>query len=140
MSVVLVVRRTIQASPARLFAAWTEPQHLTKWWGPPGVACPEAEVDLRVGGRYRIANRLPDGSTLWIAGEFRQVERPERLVYTWAVGDEEPSLVTVHFRATEGATEVIVTHDRIADEATRDEHEQGWLGCLDGLVSFMAPV
>src|SRR5215471_14892646 len=66
----LVVRRTIRASAERLFALWTSREHLERWWGPPGVVCTSAEIDLRVGGRYRIANRLPDGRTLSIVGEF----------------------------------------------------------------------
>jgi uncharacterized protein YndB with AHSA1/START domain len=60
----LIVRRTIAATPARLFDAWTTPELLTQWWGPANVTCPAAEVDLRVGGQYRIANQMPDGSVL----------------------------------------------------------------------------
>ena len=66
--VTLVVRKTIRAKPERLFAAWTIPAELKLWWGPQGVKCIEAEIDLRRGGRYRIANQLPDGKFLWITG------------------------------------------------------------------------
>jgi len=68
--IALVTRRTIRASVARLFEAWTQPDKLCAWWGPSPVTCSGAEVDLRVGGRYRIANALPDGKTLIIEGEF----------------------------------------------------------------------
>ena len=80
----LVVRRHIAASPERVFAAWTQPEHLRAWWGPAGVSCPEAEVDLRVGGRYRIANQMSNGAVVWIAGVFERVDEPARLVYSWA--------------------------------------------------------
>ena len=130
----LIVRRTIRASPERLFAAWTEPAQLVQWWGPEGVRCPHAEVDLRVGGRYRIANETPEG-TVWISGYFERIEPPTELVYTWTVepSSRAPERVRVRFEPRDEGTEVIVVHERIADQAARDQHEHGWQGCLDGL-------
>jgi len=57
----LEVRKVVRASPERLFSAWTDADQLRRWWGPIGATCPTAHVDLRVGGRYRIENRFPDG-------------------------------------------------------------------------------
>ncbi len=139
--VALVTRRTMKASVARVFAAWTEPVQLRAWWGPRPVTCADAEVDLRVGGRYRIVNALPDGARVTIEGEFRVVEAPHKLVYTWHIDDGagEASLVTVRFEARGDAmTEVIIVHEEIANEAVRDSHEQGWSGCLDGLERLFA--
>jgi uncharacterized protein YndB with AHSA1/START domain len=137
--IALVVRRTIHASPERLFDAWTRPEHLRAWWGPRPVTCSGAEVDLRVGGGYRIANALPDGTTVIIEGTFRQIERPHKLVYTWHMGQREgtPSLVTVHFEARGDATEVVIVHESLPNNAVRDSHAQGWNGCLDGLVAYL---
>jgi uncharacterized protein YndB with AHSA1/START domain len=143
----LVARRTIRASAPRLFAAWTEPELLKQWWGPPGVTCTAAEIELRPGGRYRIANRLPGGEVLWIAGTFEEVSPPERLVYSWSLepprpapdggpGTPEHSRVTVQFRPRGRDTEVIVVHENIADAAIRADHEAGWTGCLDGLAAL----
>ncbi len=132
----LVVRRTIAAPPARLFAAWTTPAHLRAWWGPVGVRCVGAEVDLRVGGGYRIENELPDGRVLVISGTFERIESPTTLVYSWQLADEPVSRVTVQFLAIEAGTEVIVTHTRVHSRAARDEHELGWNGCLDGLRAW----
>jgi uncharacterized protein YndB with AHSA1/START domain len=89
----------VRASPARVFSAWTDPDQLRRWWGPIGATCPTADVDLRVGGRYRIANRFPDGKTIWIVGEFEVVAPPHRLVYTWRLdpGPERTERVTVSF-------------------------------------------
>jgi uncharacterized protein YndB with AHSA1/START domain len=139
VTAVLIVRRSIRASPERIFDAWTEPKHLRQWWGPKSVECVDAEVDLRVGGHYRIANQFPDGKILWISGEFEAIERPHRLVYTWRVGAEQATVerVTVTFEARGEATEIIVMHERIPTEAMRDMHEQGWVGCLDGLVDYL---
>jgi uncharacterized protein YndB with AHSA1/START domain len=136
----LVVRRTIAASAQRLFDAWTQSAQFTQWWGPQNVVCPEASIDLRVNGRYRIANQLPDGRVVWICGEFLRIERPLELSYTWFV---EPvtrpaELVTVRFRALGDSTEVVVTHERIADQPTYADHEAGWYGCLEGLQEYVA--
>lgn len=145
----LMVRRRIRASPERLFAAWTEPEQLLRWWGPPQVECAVAEVDLRVGGRYRIANKFSDGSIWWIAGTFETVAPPHLLVYSWElssreivpgdpVGPAQPSeRVTVRFEPHGDATDVTILHEGIADEAARLSHEQGWHGCLDGLMEFL---
>jgi uncharacterized protein YndB with AHSA1/START domain len=138
--IVLVVRRTIRASAERVFAAWTQPQHLCAWWGPRPVTCSAAEVNLCVGGRYRIVNALPDGTTIAIDGEFLEVEPPAKLVYTWRIGQEseQSSLVTVRFEAHGDVTEVIVIHDQISSEPVRDSHEKGWIGCLDGLSLYLS--
>jgi uncharacterized protein YndB with AHSA1/START domain len=138
--IVLVVRRTIRASAQRIFEAWTQPEHLLAWWGPRPVTCSAAEVDLRVGGRYRIENAVPDGTTIVIHGEFREVHWPHKLVYTWRMGqgDGESSLVTVRFEPHGEATEVIVVHEHVPNEAARDSHENGWKGCLDGLEKFLS--
>ena len=141
MPLTLAVRRRVGASPDRVFAAWTDPAQIVRWWGPPGVTCPAAEVDLRVGGRYRLANRLPDGNVLWITGVYEAIDRPRRLVYSWAhepVGDDtEWTRVSVDFAACDIGTEVVVVHERFLTEAARDVHADGWAGCLDRLVASM---
>src|SRR5581483_12056335 len=81
----LEVRRAVRASQQRVFELWTDPGEIVQWWGPPGVTCPEATVDLRVGGEYRIANRFPDGQIVWIHGRFEVIDEPNRLVYTWQI-------------------------------------------------------
>jgi uncharacterized protein YndB with AHSA1/START domain len=133
----LVVRRTIRATPEALFEAWTRPELLRAWWGPRPVTCSGAEVDLRVGGRYRIENVLPDGTTISIEGRFEAIDAPHGLVYTWRTdrgGETGDQRVTVRFEPREeGTTEVIVVHELIASEEARRSHEDGWIGCLDGL-------
>ena len=136
----LVVRRTIAATPEQLFAAWTQPERLKQWWGPEGVTCIDAAVDLRVGGRYRIGDKLPDGNVLWITGEYRIIEPPTKLVYTWGIESETNAseMVTVRFEPSENGTEVIVIHERIRDVSTQKQHDQGWQGCLNGLAKYIA--
>lgn len=138
----LTVRRTIRSSADRLFDAWTRPEHLIAWWGPRSVRCVGATVDLRLGGRYRIDNELPDGRRLSIEGEFVVIERPSKVVYTWRVqpgGGGELELVTVQFDSKgPSLTEVVVVHERIATPLLRDSHQEGWNGCLDGLVRYIS--
>ena len=137
--VTLVVRRTIRATPDRLFDAWTRPEELKKWWGPESVTCVDAAVDLSVGGGYRIANQFPNGDVVWITGEFEIIDRPNRLVYTWRLGTvARPSeRVSVTFEPRGPSTEVTVTHERIPSIPVRDVHEQGWRGCLDELEKYL---
>ena len=138
-TVSLVARRTIRANPERLFDAWTQPSQLKAWWGPSNVECIDAQVDLRLGGVYRIANRFSDGRVVWICGEFEVIEPPHRLVYTWRLDLQEADLerVTVRFEPRGEFTEVIVVHERISDDAARRGHEQGWEGCLAGLEHYI---
>lgn len=134
----LVVRRKIKSSPERLFEAWTTPAHLRAWWGPRGVKCNEAVIDLRVGGHYRIGNLLPDGKVVVIEGTFELIEPPSKLIYTWCVDHGPIERVTVRFEVdarAPGSTEVIVVHDDIRDDAVRTTHETGWSGCLEGLAA-----
>ena len=136
----VVRRRFIEASPERLFEAWTTPSQLLSWWGPRGVRCTCAEFDLRAGGGYRLGNELPDGRVVFIVGQFLEVDPPTRLVYTWSRERvaEAPEQVTVRFRAGEGGTEVVVTHERIRGRSLQQEHAVGWDGCLEGLAAYLA--
>ena len=70
----LVVRRIIRASAQYLFDVWTQPEHLKQWWGPANVTCIDASLDLRIGGGYRLGNRLPDGTVVLIAGQFEAID------------------------------------------------------------------
>lgn len=136
----LTIRRAIDAPPERLFDLWTKPDLLMMWWGPEGVVCTAAEIDLRVGGAYRIANRLPDGTTIWIAGSFERIERPNLLIYSWVIeGDDSGTeRVTVRFEPRLQGSEIIILHENISAAAMRLQHEAGWNGCLDGLAKLVA--
>lgn len=138
-AITLIVRRIIHATPQQLFDAWTQPEHLKRWWGPDPVRCVAAEIDLRIGGLYRIANRFPDGNILWIQGEFEVIDPPHKLVYTWRVDLQSAAweCVTVQFQPCGQETEVIVTHERVPNTVTRDRHQAGWNGCLDGLSNYL---
>jgi uncharacterized protein YndB with AHSA1/START domain len=104
------------------------------------VTCPEAHIDLREGGDYRLANLEVDGSIVWISGRFERIRAPEELVYTWSVSilPGEPTLVRVMFLPHPEGTELVLTHERFALEAVQDMHLRGWAGCIDKLEVTLA--
>jgi uncharacterized protein YndB with AHSA1/START domain len=132
--------RLIRAPREKVFAAWTQPELLTQWWGPGPVVCPRAEVDLREGGSWRLANLQPDGTVLWVSGAFQRVRAPEELIYTWSFSHMPgaPTLVRVEFRVHAEGTELVLTHERFAVEAVRDMHLEGWGMCIDKLEALVA--
>lgn len=138
---VLQLERTFEAPPARVFAAWTDPQLLKRWWGPPGSTVVEVEVDLRVGGRYRLALQVSGQTTYYVTGTYRTIEPPHRLAFTWRWENEEidegRSLVTIEFRANEGKTDLRLTHAQLPTEESRQSHAEGWRGILDELDDFL---
>ncbi len=130
------VVRTIRARRADVFDAWVDPERLRAWWGPPGVTVTGLDGELRVGGQYRIAMRMPDGGARELVWTFREIAPPERLVYGWRYGGEE-STVTVLFRDAGDRTEVEIVHTELDDPQTRAGHGDGWVGCLDGLETTL---
>lgn len=135
----LFVSKVVKADRNRVFAAWTTPDLVRQWWGPPPFTCPVAEIDLRVGGAYRLANRGIDGEIIWISGSFTRVEAPEALSYTWSLSTHStgPSLLHVYFLDHPDGTEVRIHHERFADATVRDEHVLGWQGCLGKFAEFL---
>jgi uncharacterized protein YndB with AHSA1/START domain len=132
----LTLRRRLNASAAKVYAAWTQPAQLMQWMHPFDTVCTHAEADLRVGGRFRIVMRAPDGEEHDVSGVYREVVQNEKLVFTWAWRStpERESLVTIVLRADGAATDLTLTHERFFDEAARDAHEGGWSSALDRLA------
>lgn len=135
----LRLERTYEASPEEVFDAWTNPEVLRRWWASePAFTTPVAEVDLRVGGGYRLSMESPSGALHTVRGEYREVSRPDRLVYTWAWEEEDGSTghvstVTVSFQRTGESTTVVLEHTDLPSAESRDRHGIGWEGCLESL-------
>jgi len=130
----LRMERRLAAPPQRVFAAWTDPAQVKQWAAPGPMACSVAEVDLKVGGRYRIAMSGPDGGEHVAVGEYREVVPNRRLVYTWRWeswrASHQDSLVTVEFTADGTGTLLALTHSALPDEDAVTQHGMGWEGCL----------
>lgn len=138
----LTIVRRIAARPSIVFDALTTPEGIASWWGPDAGPVLLAEIDARVGGRFRVRFRMLDGSEHESGGEYLEVVRPERLAMTWRwVGGEDPgeSVVEIELRAVAEGTELTLTHARLHDEATRRSHEAGWNGALDKLERHFSP-
>ena len=138
----LQIKRTFRAARQKIFDAWTTPENLKKWFGPSDdFTTPVAKVDLRIGGRYRIQMTAPNGEDHTVGGTYREIQAPEKLVFTWAweagggcggSEDEQPAntLVTVEFHEQGTETEVILTHEQLPNVESREKHQEGWSGCL----------
>lgn len=135
----LQIHRTYRASRARVFRAWTEPEQLKKWFAvAEGFITPIAEVDLQIGGKYRLGMQPPgDDGVLIVGGIYRLISPPEKLVFTWRwetpSADEPETLVTVEFHERDNATEVVLKHELFTDIGQREKHREGWEGCLNQL-------
>ena len=131
----LVVERVLPAAPEEVFDAWTTPSRMAAWMSPFGAA--EAEVDLRVGGSFRVVMveaRLEHG------GEYLEIDRPTRLVFTWvsAFTRADPSIVTVELHPHDDGTRVVLTHERLPEDVV-DGHRDGWGTMIERLAGILAP-
>lgn len=155
-----VITRTFAAPRELVFRAWTEVEHLQRWWGPKGMAVTHCTLDLRPGGAMHYELRSPDGNGMWARWIFRDIVPPERLVFAASFSDEQggvtrapffdggwpmETMTTVTFEEREGST--IVTLVSIPVDATEAERETfrnantsmqgGWSGTLDQLAGYL---
>ena len=137
----LALNRHYPVAPEKVWRAWTDAQALKQWWGPgPGEPVSLAELDVRIGGRFRIVFGGPDGKAHECAGVYREVVPNRKLVFTWTwprTTPERESLVTIVFKSVDGGTEVDFRHEQLFDEKVRDDHRRGWTGLLDNLERFL---
>jgi uncharacterized protein YndB with AHSA1/START domain len=99
-----------------------------------------AELDVRVGGRFRIVFGGPDGKLHECAGTYKEVVPNRKLVFTWSWPNSTPervSVVTIVFKDLNGKTELVFKHEQLFDEKVRDDHQRGWTGSLDKLEQFL---
>ena len=134
----LRLERLIPSPPDVLFAFWTEPAQLVRWWAPDGYDPTVHALDIRPGGRWRIAMRSPDGRVLVMSGVYRIVEPPRHLAFTWAWEDERgapghETEVTVSFDAVPGGTRLVLMQQRFESQQARDGHHAGWSSAIERL-------
>jgi uncharacterized protein YndB with AHSA1/START domain len=135
----LTVKRRLNARPAKVYGAWTDSARISHWFGPENAEILRAETDVRVGGRFRIVFRGPDGEEHDVGGVYREVVPNEKLVFTWAwrTTPERESLVTVALERDGDGTLLTLMHEQFFDEAARDRHGRGWNETLDKLESYL---
>jgi uncharacterized protein YndB with AHSA1/START domain len=136
----IVKQITIKAPAERVFEALTNPQQRLKWWGAEGVyRGTHMESDLRPGGKWLTRGVGRDGASFSVAGEYREIERPRVLVFTWLPSwekDASESLVRFDLDEKDGVTTVRLTHSGLTTEASRDHHK-GWPQVLAWLRSYV---
>jgi uncharacterized protein YndB with AHSA1/START domain len=147
----IVISREFDAPRELVFEAWTDPRHLAQWWGPRGYGNAGCEMDLRVGGTFRVLLRGPDGAIAPCKGVFREIVPPERIVYggvadggsdACGAGLPPNALVTVTFTERGGKTTVTI-HTLLRSAADREAavrmgFHAGWTQSLERLADFVA--
>ena len=150
----LQIRRTFAAPRERVFAAWARREQLERWMCK-DVASHEIthhEQDIRTGGRWRMEIRDPaKNEVYWGCGTYLEVKPPEKIVFTWSWSKEVPggpstdlppespiTEVTVEFFERGEKTELVLTHRGLGSVKLREEHEAGWIGCLNELEKTLA--
>ena len=132
----LVLEQFMPASPEDVFGAWTTPGRMADWMSPMGHA--EAEVDLRVGGAFRVV-MVGDDSRIEHTGEYLEVDPPMRLVFTWSspYTGPEPSVVTVELHPHDEGTRMVLTHERLPVGVV-ESHRGGWGSMLERLAEILS--
>ena len=139
----LVITRVFDAPRDLVWRAWTEPERIKQWSAPKGFTIPVAEGELRPGGAWKSCMRKPDGTDLWLAGVYREIDEPKRLVFTHAWLDEHgdpgpETLVTVSLVERGGKTEMTFRQSGFDSADSRDGHAGGWNECFDRLDDLLA--
>jgi len=137
----LRLERLIPSPPELLFDLWTQPAQLVRWWGAEGYETLVHTLDVRPGGRWRIALRGSDDSVMTTSGVYRVVEPPRLIAFTWAWegpgqarGHETEVVVT--FDPAPGGTRLVLVQQRFESQRARDGHDAGWSAAFDRLAAI----
>jgi uncharacterized protein YndB with AHSA1/START domain len=138
----LLITRTFDAPPKLVFELWSDPDHLKRWMGPEGFDCPVAEVDFRVGGRYRGLIRSPEHGDNWFSGVYREIQPHTRLVFTFTWKNTGPSadietLITITLAESSGKTAMTFHQTPFSSVAARDRHVGGWTSCFERTNTYL---
>lgn len=138
----LVIKRVFSAPVEQVFAAWTQPDVLAKWFGPPGFEVKYTCLDLCVGGAYEIVIESPQGQSVRHSGQYVEIDVPKKLVFTWILDDQPcqgsqgqcaETLVTIDFTPQGQSTQITLMHEQLPDQKAYDGHSFGWNACFDAL-------
>ena len=139
----LELTRILPGQASLVFEAFTVPDRLARWWGPTGFSIPSLTFDPRAGEGYRIEMQPPEGDAFHLAGEFREVDAPTRLAFTFRWEDPDPddveTVADLTFRDLGGSTEVVLSQASFKTEGRRELHRGGWTDSFDKLGALLAP-
>lgn len=137
------VRQHLAASPARVFAAFAEASLVSRWLTPShDVVLRVVQFDFRVGGVYRFAYDVPGGATMFVNGEYRRIEPPSSLVFSWNIEppDEHAGVrseVTVTLTPRGTGTDLRIRHAHLTLPGACERHGAGWRGALNHLEALL---
>ncbi len=139
----LTLARELDAPVALVFRLWESREHLLRWWGPRDFTCTHFELDFRPGGKWRACITSSAHGDSWMGGEYREIERNKRLVFTfaWEDGRDQPgvdTLVTVTFEEKGGKTLQSFHQAPFIHREGRDSHIRGWNSLLDKQQDYLA--
>jgi uncharacterized protein YndB with AHSA1/START domain len=137
----LELERVLPAARPRVYELFTDPDELTRWWGPEGFSTPSLEFEPRVGEGFRIEMQPPEGDAFQLTGEFRAVDPPARLTFTFRGEPPDPddveTLVELSFRELDRSTEVELIQGSFKTEARRALHRDGWTDSFNRLEAVL---
>ena len=135
----LTLTERFAAPVERVFDAWSSSTEVSRWFAPGDMRVPEANIDFRPGGRYRIVMQETDGAQHIVTGEYHEIVPNRRLAFTWQwEGSDAVTFVELEFNAIDAQrTDLKLVHTRFATEEQRDHHGKGWGGCLVNLRAYV---
>jgi uncharacterized protein YndB with AHSA1/START domain len=134
----LVIRKMIAAPREKVFAAWLDPESMKYWMCPGHILSAEAQIDPRVGGKFRILMK-GENQDYDHTGEYLVLDPPSKLVFTWISKgtDDQPTRVTVELFDRGGECELVLTHERFPRAEAVEEHRRGWSELIGKLANYL---
>lgn len=127
---VLTIERTFNAPVELVYRAWTDPQFLSRWWGPEGMSTPTCDLDVRPGGIWRTCMVNDEGGEHWVQGIYKTVEPPHKLAFTWAWEEDgvpgHETLISLSFSAHGDKTEMLFVQEGFDTAESCTSHFGGW--------------
>ena len=140
----LTLERHYPVAPQKVWRAWTEPEAVKQWWGPGGNdPVSLAQLDVRVGGRFRVVFGGAQGKDHEVQGIYKEVVPERKLVFSWTWPNSTPervSQVTISLTPAAGGTDFHFLHEQLFDETVRDNHKRGWSESLAKLEIFLQQI
>lgn len=142
----LILKRVFSAEINRVFDAWTTPEFLAEWFGPEGFSVSKSELNLSIGGKYLIEIISPDNNTIKHFGEYLEINRPNSLIFTWVLDNQQcqgsqqqqaNTLVSLEFKSLDNKTELTLTHEKLPSKEAFDGHQFGWVSSFNSLQRFL---
>jgi len=150
----VVITRVFNAPRKLVWKAWTDPEHIMRWWGPKNFTSPSCKIDFRVGGRYLYCMRSPEGQEFWSTGAYREIVPLQKIVCTDSFSDEKGNVVpathygmaadfplelqvTITFEEHEGKTKFTLHHVGIPAGEMKEMTSAGWNESLDKLAETL---